>query len=90
VLVLGRRELLPSLSQIPVIPLSTQMRNLPWEVRLKPEDGLPGECVLKPKWVRSVERSLLGPYIASFPPARWAEVERALLDVLGFRASRAP
>jgi mRNA-degrading endonuclease toxin of MazEF toxin-antitoxin module len=81
--VLGREELLPALSQVPVIPLSTQMRGVSWEVRLAPADGVPEACVLKPEWIRSVERSLLGPWIASFPEQRWDEVRRALLHVLG-------
>ncbi len=83
VLVLGRPDLIASLSQIPVIPLSTQQRGLAWEVSLSPEEGLPTRCVLKPEWVRSVDRSLIGPWIASFPGHRWDEVRAALLDVLG-------
>ena len=83
VLVLGREGILPSLSQIPVIPLSTQVRSLPWEVALTTEEGLPSPCVLKPEWIRSVERSFLGPWIAAFPRNRWPEVRTALLDVLG-------
>jgi mRNA interferase MazF len=83
VLVLGREDVLPSLSQIPVIPLSTQVRSVPWEVALTPEEGLPSLCVLKPEWVRSVERSFLGPWLATFPSNRWPEVTVALLDVLG-------
>lgn len=82
--VLGREDVLPSLSQIPVIPLSTQTRSLPWEVALTPEEGLPSPCVLKPEWMRSDERSFLGPWIAAFPSTRWAEVRVALRDVLGF------
>ncbi len=84
VLVLGRQDVLPSFSQIPVIPLSTSARGLAWEVALSVEDGLPGPCVLKPEWMRSVERSQLGPLIATFADARWREVRDALLDVLGF------
>ena len=83
VLVLGKEEILPSLSQVPVVPLSTQDRKLPWEVRLTEEDGLPSACVLKVEWIRAVDRSYLGPRIASFPEGRWGEVRRALLDVLG-------
>ncbi len=83
VVVLGREDLLPSWAQIPVIPLSTQIRGLPWEVTLTPEEGLASHCVLKPEWVRSVERNLLGPWISSFPDHRWGEVRSALLDVLG-------
>jgi len=83
VLVLGREDVLPSLAQIPVIPLSTQIRDLPWEVRLSTTEGLPGDCVLKPEWIKTVERTSLGPWIATFPKARWNEVAAALLDVLG-------
>jgi mRNA-degrading endonuclease toxin of MazEF toxin-antitoxin module len=85
VLVLGRDELLPSWSLVPVIPISTQIRGLAWEVQLSPDDGVPSACVLKPEWIRAVERSGLGPRIATFSEDRWPEVERALLHVLGFR-----
>ena len=83
VLVLGRDDVLPSLSQIPIVPLSTQIRGLPWEVRLLATDGLPSDCVLKPEWIKTVDRSAIGPRIAMFPPARWHELSAALLDVLG-------
>ncbi len=86
VLVLGREDVLPSLTQIPVIPLSSQIRTLSWEVLLTQEEGLPSPCVLKPEWIRSVERPLLGPWIAAFPERRWAEVTIALLEVLGLKA----
>lgn len=84
VLVLGRPDVLPSLSQVPVIPLSTQVRGLGWEVPLGTPDGLPSSCVLKPEWIRIVDRALLGPLITRFPEARWEEVRKGLLDVLGF------
>ena len=83
VLVLGRPDILPSLHQVPVIPLSTQARGLAWEVPLTSADGVPSACVLKPEWIRIVERDYLGPWIATLPEARWPEVRRALLDVLG-------
>ena len=83
VLVVGRNDVLPSLSQIPVIPLSTQSRGLPWEVVLSPSEGLRTPCVLKPEWIRVVERRYLGSLIATFPKGRWGEVRTALLNVLG-------
>lgn len=82
-LVLGWNEALPALTQVPVIPISTQIRGLRWEVRLSIADGLPGECVLKPEWIKTVDRASLGPWIAAFPHARWNEIASALLDVLG-------
>jgi mRNA interferase MazF len=83
VVVLGQNEALSSWHQIPVIPVSSQIRGLSWEVVLSPEDGVPSACVLKPEWIRSVERNLLGPWIAAFPAKRWPEVRTALLRVLG-------
>jgi mRNA interferase MazF len=71
------------LAQVPIIPLSTQIRDLPWEVRLSSEDGLRSECVLKPEWIKTVDRNSLGPWITAFPDTRWNEVADALLDVLG-------
>ena len=66
-----------------MIPLSTQIRGLRWEVRLSIADGLPGECVLKPEWIKAVDRAALGPWITTFPDTRWNEVAIALIDVLG-------
>lgn len=84
-LLLGRDEVLPSLSQIVVIPLSTAARGLRWEVPVTSDEGVLAESVLKPEWIRSVERGSIGPLIAVLRDERWAEVEAALLDFLGFR-----
>lgn len=83
VLVLGRDEVLPALSLVPVIPLSTQIRGIPSEVLLTPLDGVLSDCVLKPEWIRAVERTELDRRISSLPEQRWLEVRRALLHALG-------
>lgn len=83
VLVVARDELLPGWSLVPVIPLSSQIRGLAWEVRLSQQDGLPSESVLKPEWIRAVDRAKLGPRIAMFPSNRWGEVRKAMLHVFG-------
>ncbi len=83
---LDRPDILPSLSEVPVIPLSTQARSLAWEVALTEADGVLSPCVVKPEWIRIDERGYLGPWIATLPEGRWPEVRRALLDVLGFDA----
>jgi mRNA-degrading endonuclease toxin of MazEF toxin-antitoxin module len=82
-LVLGRDSLLRAGSEVPVIPFSTQIRGLPWEVALNPDEGLGVASVLKPEWIRSVTAGDLGPWICSFPPLRWEEVRVALVTVLG-------
>lgn len=83
VLVLGRPDLLSSWSLIPVIPLSTQIRRLPWEVELGSDDGLPGSCVLKPEWIRSVRKEELGPWLCRLKNEKWPNVARAVIEALG-------
>ncbi len=86
VLVLGNEDVIGSLSEVPVIPLSTQVRGLSWEVLMDVRDGLPGRCTLKPEWIKAVDRTLLGPWIATLAEHRWDEVKQALLLALGFVA----
>jgi mRNA-degrading endonuclease toxin of MazEF toxin-antitoxin module len=83
VLVVGRSDLVPSWSLVPVIPLSTQIRGLAWGLQPGPDDGLPGTCVLKPEWIRSVPREELGPLLAQLPDSRWSDVRRVVIDALG-------
>ena len=86
-LVLGRSTLLPSLSLVVVVPLSTTIRRLPWEVVLQPADGVPAPSALKVEWIRAVDRRLLGPRFATLPEQRWTAIRDALLFVLGLDES---
>ena len=54
---------------------------------LGPDDGLPSPCVLKPEWIRIVDRTYLGPVLAHLPEQHWPAIQSALLDVLGFDGS---
>lgn len=60
VLVLGNPGLLPSLSQVVVVPLSTTIRALPWEVVLGEDDGVLTPSALKVEWIRAVDRAHVG------------------------------
>jgi mRNA interferase MazF len=83
VLVVCRDALIPSLSRIPVIPCSTQIRGLRSEVLLTPADGMPVACVLKPDWIQVVPPQDLRARLTSLPRNRWSEIRAALLHVLG-------
>jgi mRNA interferase MazF len=82
VLVLGIDSLLRSPDQIPVIPFSTQIRGLPWEVVLSATEGLGVDSALKPEWIRAVPARELGPWICRLPPQRWGEVRAGVVKVL--------
>lgn len=84
VVALGRAENISALSEVVVVPCSTTIRGLPWEIVLDERDGMAVVCTLKVEWIRAVPRGDLGARIATFPETRWSEVRGALLHVLGF------
>jgi mRNA interferase MazF len=88
VLVVARPQLLPSLSLVPVIPISTQIRGLTHEVVFDETDWLGKRSALKPEWIRAVSPASLGPFIASLAEDRWPEVRDAVLHVLGLDRTR--
>jgi len=84
VLLLTRDDVIDALNELIVVPATRTIRGLETEVLLSPEDGMPTACALNFDHVSLAQRSRLGASIATLPPARWSEVERALLIACGF------
>lgn len=78
VLVVSRDEVLGSLLRPLVAPLTTRVRDLPTEVALDADDGLPRPCVASLDNVQPLAASLLVERIAVLGPARMAAVCEAL------------
>lgn len=78
VLVLSRDAVLGALARPLVAPLTTRVRNLPTEVALDADDGLPRPCVVSLDNVQPVARALLVQRISALGPARMAAVCEAL------------
>jgi mRNA interferase MazF len=85
VLVLTRSNALGFLTNVTVAPLTSTIRNIPSEVRLRPEDGLPRECVASMDNIQTVAKSRLGALITTLPAARMSTVREALTYALGLR-----
>ena len=84
VLVLTRGPALEFLGEVTVAPITTTVRDIPSEVVLDSEDGVPGRCAVNLDHVQTVSRVKLGGLITALPPFRWPEVEAAVLFALGF------
>lgn len=78
VLVLSRDEVLGVLRRPLVAPLTTRVRDLPTEVALDTDDGLPQPCVVSLDNVQPLAASLLVERIAVLGPAHMAAVCEAL------------
>lgn len=82
-LILTRNEAIPVLRKVTVAFLTTRIRDIPTEVRLGTEDGLPKECVVNLDNLRQVSRSLLSEPITTLSGPRMHEVCKALAIATG-------
>ncbi|HEX2016694.1 MAG TPA: type II toxin-antitoxin system PemK/MazF family toxin [Solirubrobacteraceae bacterium] len=83
VCILTRAEAIPVLRRVTVAPATRTIRDIPTEVDLGPEDGLPQRCVLTLDNVTTVPKALLVDHIATLPQRRLRELCVALEIALG-------
>ena len=86
VLILTRDSAIGFLSSVTIAPITTTIRNIPTEVLLTPDDGLPNECAANLDNVQTVQKSQLGGYITHLSREQMHAVRDALAFALGFDA----
>jgi mRNA interferase MazF len=84
VLLLTRDSALEFLGEVTVAPVTSTIRDIPSEVVLTTEDGMPRDCAINLDHVQTVSKSKLGTVITTLGPKRMLEVRSALLFALGF------
>jgi mRNA interferase MazF len=77
-LILTRDEAIDRLNEIFVVLATTNIRGLPTEVELGPDDGLPRACVLNADHTATIAKRCLGGLITTLGPDMLAQVCRAL------------
>lgn len=77
-LVLTRPEAVERVPRLLVAPATTTIRNLPSEVRLDVDDGVPRACVLDMDTPELVSRRQLVEYIATLSAPRFSDVCSAM------------
>jgi mRNA interferase MazF len=78
VLVLTRDSVIPYLDEVTVAPLTTTVRDIPSEVLVSREDGMPRECAVNCDHLQTVSKSKIGSPITSLAPERMAAVSEAI------------
>ena len=78
VLVLTRDSIIPFLGEVTVAPITTRIRDIPSEVILSVDDGLPRECAVNCDHVQTVRRGKLGALVATLPPRVMEQVATAV------------
>jgi len=75
---LTRDEAIDRLSEIFVVLATTNVRGLPTEVELGPNDGMPRSCVLNTDHTDAIAKGCLGDLIVVLRPDKLDEVCQAL------------
>lgn len=76
--VMTRNQAIDKLNEVFIVMATTEIRGLPTEVELGPEDGMPRVCVLNADQTDTVDKSFLGERIAVLSPAKLDALCRAL------------
>lgn len=78
VVVLTRDSIIPSLGEVTVAPVTTRIRDIPSEVALSEDDGLPRDCAVNCDHLQTVPRGRLGATISRLPEQKMNSVAAAI------------
>ncbi len=84
VVILSRNSVIEYLGEVTVAPVTTTIRDIPSEVVLGKEDGLPRDCAVNCDHLQTVAKSRLGTLIAVLSMEKLTRVSKAIsfaLDV---------
>jgi mRNA interferase MazF len=84
VVILTRNSILEYLGEVTVAPITSTVRDIPSEVALTREDGVPKDCAVNLDHVQTVPKSKIGTLITTLRPDRLRQVRNALLFALDF------
>ena len=76
-LILTRDSAIPVLSSVTVAPITSTIRNIPTEVVLTEDEGLPSTCAANFDNLQTVPKKNIGSRVARLPASRMKEVAAA-------------
>jgi len=83
VLLLTRDAILEYLGEVTVAPITSTIRDIPSEVRLDKEDGMPQDCAINCDHLQTVSKDRLGALVTTLSAAKMRDVSSAIAFALG-------
>jgi mRNA interferase MazF len=77
-LILTRNSVLGYLSEVTVAPVTSTVRDIPSEVLLSHQDGMPRDCAVNCDHLQTVSRGRIGSCITTLSEGKMREVARAI------------
>ena len=78
VVILTRDSIITHLREVTVAPITTTVRDIPSEVLLDKEDGMPRECAINCDHLQTVDKGRIGSLITTLAPSRISELRAAI------------
>ena len=78
VVILTRDAIIPHLGEVTIAPVTSTVRDIPSEVLLDKEDGMPRECAINCDHLQTVAKAKIGALITTLPPLRLRELRSAI------------
>jgi mRNA interferase MazF len=82
VLILTRDSVLEYLGEVTIAPITSTVRNIPSEVSLSREDGVPRDCAINCDHIQTVSKARIGPQITTLTPEKLKQVRKAIIFAL--------
>ena len=84
VVILTRDSALDFLGEVTIAPITSTIRDIPTEVLLTKEDGMPRDCAVNLDHIQTVSKGKIGSLITTLSSTKMSELRSALLFALGF------
>ena len=82
VVILTRDSIIPHMGEVTVAPVTATVRDIPSEVLLNGEDGMPKQCAINCDHLQTVAKGKIGALITTLSPARMRELHTAIAFAL--------
>lgn len=78
VLILTRDSIIGYMGEITVAPVSTTVREIPTEVALSSEDGMPRDCAVNLDHIQTVQKKQIGGLLTTLSTQKLCDVSAAI------------
>jgi mRNA interferase MazF len=82
IMILSRDSILEYLGEVTVAPITTTLRDIPSEVFLSKNQGMPRDCAINFDHIQTVSKGKVGSLITMLSPEKLEQVRQAILFAL--------
>lgn len=83
ILILTRDSVIKYLGELTVAPITSTIRNIPSEIFLSKNDGLPRDCAINFDHIQTVSKNKIGALISTLPKNKEKDIHKAISFALG-------